>query len=130
LLKQHFVLPDQRSPRTMRQEMLSILRERKRKFPQKLPNCGSVFVSDPAMYAEYGPPGAVIEKLGLKGLTYGGAQVSPQHANFVVNTGQASAQDVLQVVTHVRDAVLEHTGYNMRPEGKFVRPDGTIVSLC
>jgi UDP-N-acetylmuramate dehydrogenase len=37
--------------------MLAILRSRRRKFPQKLPNCGSVFVSNPAMYERYGPPG-------------------------------------------------------------------------
>lgn len=124
----HF--PEHDNPPAIRTRMLAILRERRRKFPQKLPNCGSVFVSDPAMYAEYGPPGAIIERLGMKGLTVGGAQISPMHANFIVNTGSATARDVLQLVAHVRDTVRERTGYAMRAEGKFVRSDGRILSLC
>ena len=49
----------------LRREMVQILASRRRKFPQKLPNCGSVFVSNAAMYADHGPPGAVIERLGV-----------------------------------------------------------------
>lgn len=125
-----FRFPQRDRPAAIRARMLAILRERRRKFPQKEPNCGSVFVSDPAMYAEYGPPGAVIERLGFKGLRQGGAQVSPRHANFIVNTGGATARDVLALVTHIRDVVRERTGYSMRPEGKFVRATGEIVPLC
>lgn len=117
-------------PAVIRGRMLEILRERRRKFPQKEPNCGSVFVSDPAMYAEYGPPGAVIERLGVKGMRVGGAEVSPRHANFVVNTGGATAADVLTLVARIRDLVRDRTGYAMRPEGKYVLPDGRIVPLC
>lgn len=57
----------------IRREMLLILQERNRKFPRKQPNCGSVFKSNPAMYAEIGPPGAVIERLGFKGYRIGDA---------------------------------------------------------
>src|SRR5690606_10000391 len=70
-----------------RRRMLSILSERRKKFPQKYPNCGSVFKSNPSMYEVVGPPGQVIESLGFKGMKSGGAMVSPQHANFIVNTG-------------------------------------------
>jgi len=66
----------------IRREMLKILHERSRKFPRKLPNCGSVFKSNPTMYSEFGPPGAIIERLGLKGYKIGDAVVSTQHANF------------------------------------------------
>lgn len=111
----------------LRREMLAILADRRRKFPQKLPNCGSVFVSNPAMYADYGPPGAVIEKLGFKGKQIGGALVSPLHANFIVNTGTASAADTLALIAEIRDTVHDRTGYLMDVEARYVSEDGTIL---
>ena len=63
--------------------MLAILRDRRQKMPRNVANCGSVFKSDPRLYSTVGPPGAVIERLGFKGLRRGGAQVSDQHANFM-----------------------------------------------
>ncbi|TIX29674.1 MAG: FAD-binding protein, partial [Mesorhizobium sp.] len=60
----------------IRRRMLAIMGDRRRKFPHRTPNCGSVFVSNPAMYAQYGSPGAVIERLGFKGCRIGGAEVS------------------------------------------------------
>lgn len=115
-------------PAAIRREMLEIMGNRRRKFPQKEPNCGSVFVSNPAFYAEYGPPGAVIERMGFKGLREGGAQVSPRHANFIVNTGGATARDVLSLIHRIRDRVAEGTGYRMEVEARFVAPDGRIAS--
>lgn len=113
--------------RQIRQRMLKIMGDRRGKFPQKTPNCGSVFVSNPAMYAEYGPPGAVIEKLGFKGRTAGGAQVSPQHANFIVNTGHATAAEVVSLIVAIKSAVQQQTGYAMEVEARYVHPDGTMV---
>lgn len=110
-----------------RTEMLDILSSRRKKFPKALPNCGSVFKSNPAMYAEIGPPGAAIERLGFKGAREGGAQVSPLHANFIVNTGDARARDVLTLITRIRDAVEDATGHRMVAEALFVGPDGTIL---
>ncbi|WP_425338439.1 hypothetical protein [Thiorhodococcus minor] len=52
--------------------MLGILRNRRSKFPLRDANCGSVFLSDPSMYELHGPPGAVIDRLGLKGKQIGG----------------------------------------------------------
>jgi len=114
--------------RAIRQQMLAILGSRRRKFPQKLPNCGSVFVSDPAMYRDYGPPGAVVERLGFKGRRVGGALVSPQHANFIVNTGGATAADILILITEIKAAVLADTGYAMEVEVRFVTEAGEIMS--
>lgn len=111
----------------IRAEMRTILAERRRKFPRKEPNCGSVFKSNPDMYAQIGPPGAAIERLGLKGLRYGGALVSPRHANFIVNTGNARASDVLHLITLISDAVFSSTGFRMEAEARFVRGDGKIV---
>ncbi|MGP4842512.1 UDP-N-acetylmuramate dehydrogenase [Marinobacter sp. 1Y8] len=115
------------APREIRRRMLAILRERRNKFPRKLPNCGSVFVSNPAMYADYGPPGAVIERCGLKGLQRGGAEISPQHANFINNRGSATANDVLYLIEKVRRTVLDTTGYDMPAEARFVTSAGAIV---
>ena len=79
------------------------------------------------MYADYGPPGAVIEKLGFKGKQIGGALVSPLHANFIVNTGTASAADTLALIAEIRDTVHDRTGYLMDVEARYVSEDGTIL---
>lgn len=110
-------------------EMLSILGQRSKKFPRKLPSCGSVFVSNPAMYEKLGPPGKVIEDFGLKGFAYGRAQVSPIHANFIVNNGGASAKDILHIIQEIKAFVLEKTGYLMEVEAKYVTAAGCIQEL-
>lgn len=110
----------------IRRDMLKILKERSRKFPRKIPNCGSVFKSDPKMYKEIGPPGEVIERLGLKGLREGGAEVSAQHANFIVNKGHARASDVLKLISRMSCEVYEKTGFKMEVEVCFVGSDGHV----
>lgn len=115
-------------PATIRAEMRAILADRRRKFPRKQPNCGSVFKSNPDAYAEIGTPGAVIERFGFKGMREGGALVSPLHANFIVNTGNAKAADVLTLITRIGDTVENETGHRLEPEVRFVAPDGTILS--
>lgn len=110
----------------VRREMLAILGSRRRKFPQKDANCGSVFVSNPAMYADYGPPGLVIEKLGFKGRRIGGALVSPLHANFIVNEGEARAADVLALINEIAEAVGRATGCRMEAEVRYITPAGDI----
>lgn len=113
----------------MHAEMLSILRSRSQKFPRKMPNCGSVFVSNPAMYEQYGPPGKVIEECGLKGLKKGGAWVSHNHANFIVNDGKATAEDVLFLINTIREKAYEETGYLMKVEPKFVDVLGEVKEI-
>jgi UDP-N-acetylmuramate dehydrogenase len=110
----------------MRRRMLEIMASRRRRFPRDLPNCGSVFVSDPALYATFGPPGAVIEASGLKGARMGDAMVSPQHANFIVNRGRARSADVLGLIQRVRDTVAARTGHAMRCEVRFMNAEGEV----
>ena len=105
-----------------RVEMLQILRERSRKFPRKLPSCGSVFKSSPELYEAYGPPGKIIEDLGFKGQVRGRIQVSSAHANFIVNLGDGSSRDVLALVREIHAAVLAKTGISMEPEFLYVDP--------
>jgi UDP-N-acetylmuramate dehydrogenase len=110
-------------------EMLEILRERRRKFPLTMPNCGSVFKSTPDLYDKVGPPGAVIEKLGLKGFRVGDAMVDTKHANFLVNVGQAKASEVLELTIYVSDRVHEQTRIRLESEAQYVTSNGRIIPI-
>ncbi|WP_062466018.1 UDP-N-acetylmuramate dehydrogenase [Demequina maris] len=109
------------------EQMDQIVASRKARFPEDQPNCGSTFLSDPKMYAEVGPPGAVIEKAGFKGRRRGGAQVSDQHANFINNIGGATSADILGLIAEIRDTVQRATGHLLECEARYVGPDGRIV---
>ncbi|WP_050992148.1 UDP-N-acetylmuramate dehydrogenase [Pseudoxanthomonas sp. GW2] len=112
--------------RSIRRELLGILRERRGKFPQKLPNCGSTFLSDPEMYKHIGPPGRAIEEAGLKGLRKGGACISALHANFIINEGGATSDDVLGLIALIRNEVFQRTGYLMNCEVRHLSPEGRL----
>ena len=120
-------LPRADDPRALRREMVEIMASRRRKFPKSEPNCGSVFVSNPAMYAKFGPPGAVIERLGFKGRAEGGALVSPMHANFIVNRGGARARDVLALIALIAATAQAELGVSLLSEVRYVAHDGRIV---
>jgi len=111
----------------IRKMMLEDLRERRRKFPRKQPNCGSVFLSTSEMHASVGPPGKVIEDAGLKGARIGKAEVSHQHANFIVNLGGATSKDVLSLIAHIRKVVHERIGFDLCCEVRYVSPTGDII---
>lgn len=103
------------------------LAERAAKFPLNWPSCGSVFKNSEAMYAAFGPPGKVIEDTNLKGLTIGQCQISPKHANFFVNLGNASSRDMLALIQETRRRVLARTGIMMECEVRYISPDGAIM---
>ncbi len=121
--------PAHRPYTEQRPELLSILRERNRKFPRKLPSCGSVFKSSPELFSAYGPPGKIIEDMGFKGKTCGNIQVSPRHANFIVNKGGGSSADVLALVNEIRASVRDKTGLTMHPEFRYVHPTHGIIEI-
>lgn len=118
---------DRQSPQHIRKVMLEDLRERRRKFPRKQPNCGSVFLSTSEMHATVGPPGKVIEEAGLKGTRVGDAEVSSQHANFIVNRGGATSKDVLSLIDHIRQVVKMRIGFELCCEVRYVSPAGAIM---
>ena len=95
----------------IRAEMEDLSRRRREKQPLELPSAGSVFKRPEGRFA-----GALIEGCGLKGLRVGGAQVSEKHAGFVVNTGSATCADVLELIGHIQERVLEETGVALEPE--------------
>ncbi|WP_080530770.1 UDP-N-acetylmuramate dehydrogenase [Alloalcanivorax xenomutans] len=111
----------------VRKEMLEILKNRSRKFPRKTPNCGSVFKSNPAMYETLGTPGAIIERLGFKGMQRGGAIVSPIHANFILNVGGAKAADVLALIKEINNKVAISAGDSLDAEVCYVSSSGAIT---
>ena len=78
------------------------------------------------MHATVGPPGKVIEDAGLKGLRIGQAEISQQHANFIVNLGGASSADILTLIAQIRQVIQENIGFNLGCEVRYVSPQGVI----
>lgn len=115
------------NPETIRREQLRILAERKKKFPLHQPSCGSVFTNNPAVYELAGPPGRIIEETGLKGKRIGGAQISPVHANFIVNLGDATSRDVLSLIGEVRRRVHDRIGVWLECEVRYADERGILV---
>ena len=92
-----------------------ILASRRAKHPLAYRNAGSIFKNPRDI-----PAGRLIEAAGLKGLRIGDAQVSEQHANFIVNRGAATAAEILGLIDLVRRRVLEATGKGLEPEVKII----------
>ena len=98
-----------------RREIKALLAKRIASQPLQLPNAGSVFRNPPGDHAA-----RLIEECGLKGRQIGGARVSEQHANFIVNVGDASAADIENLINEVRATVLEKTGISLHPEVRII----------
>jgi UDP-N-acetylmuramate dehydrogenase len=81
----------------------------------QMPSCGSVFRNPEGQSA-----GALIDQAGLKGHQIGGAQISPTHANFIVNTGGATAADVCELISLARTQVYNKFGVMLTEEVRFV----------
>jgi len=92
---------------------LTVRRESRQ--PLELPSAGSTFKRPPGYYA-----GTLIEQSGLKGLRFGGAQVSEKHAGFIVNAGDASANDVLSLIKEVQMRVHHKFGVELYPEVQVI----------
>ncbi len=88
--------------------------KRKEKQPLESPSAGSTFRRPEGHFA-----GTLIEQAGLKGYTVGGAQVSEKHAGFVINTGNATAKDVCDLIEHIQKTVFEKFGVKLEPEIKI-----------
>lgn len=95
--------------------MRDYMARRKEKQPLDLPSAGSAFKRPVGAFA-----GALIEQCGLKGHSVGGAMVSPKHAGFIVNTGDATARDVLTLMQEVRARVLDEHGIELESEIQIV----------
>ena len=111
-------------------EVAELFRWRQEGTPFNQPCCGSVFKNPggPSWKKTEGPrtAGQLIEAAGLKGTRAGGAEVSPMHANYFVNTGNATARDVKDLIALARRRVGERFGAELETEVKIVRPDGSF----
>ena len=102
-------------PGEIREKMDELMARRKASQPLEYPSAGSTFKRPATGYAA-----AMIEAAGLKGLRVGDAQVSEKHCGFVINRGNATASDVMQLISDVKDKVKEQFGVTMEPEVKRV----------
>lgn len=106
----HFLL-EESAPSAIEARMADILRRRKLSQPQGFPSAGCVFKNPPGQSA-----GALIERAGLKGCRMGDAEVSEKHANWIVNRGNARAEDILALIRHVEDRIRREFGVSLERE--------------
>jgi UDP-N-acetylmuramate dehydrogenase len=102
--------------KALREEALQMQRRRRSSQPLSLPSAGCMFKNPPGGMSA----GELIDRAGLKGLQMGGAAVSTKHANFIVNRGHARASDVLAVIRHIQETLLNRFGVNLEPEVTIV----------
>lgn len=88
---------------------------RKETQPWNYPCAGSIFRNPLPQYA-----GRLIEDAGLKGFSIGGAKISEMHGNFIVNAGNATAEDVLQLIQHVKDTIHNLYGVKLETEVEII----------
>jgi len=93
------------------QKIKGLLEKRAKTQPTNQPSCGSVFKNPEGDYAA-----RLIEQTGLKGYAIGGACVSEKHANFIVNTGNATAADIEDLIYFIQKKVKEHQGVELQTE--------------
>lgn len=88
---------------------------RKDTQPYNLPCAGSIFRNPLPYYA-----GQLVQEAGLKGYSIGGAQISPMHGNFIVNTGNGKAEDVLALIEHVKGTIYQQYGIKIETEVEII----------
>ena len=114
------------NPDKIKQKMAENLEFRKNHQPSlSLPNCGSIFRNP-----ENNSAGKLLDECGVKGLQIGGAKVWENHANFIVNTGNATSTDVLQLMLEMKNRVKEKFNIELIPEIKFLGNNKNEVELC
>jgi UDP-N-acetylmuramate dehydrogenase len=101
-------------------EVRSLRDRRKEREPSGVHNSGSTFKNPTGMFA-----GKLIEECGLKGRSVGAAQVSPKHANWLVNNGGATARELLELIEIVRAEVLAKHGIRLELEVRVTGEDAT-----
>jgi len=102
-------------PPAVRARLLEVQKHRRATQPIEQRSLGSTFKNPAGDSA-----GRLIDACGLKGLRIGGAQVSPKHANFIINLGGASADDVLALMAEMRDRVRARFGIELEPEIRVI----------
>mgnify|MGYP000049784230 CR=1 FL=1 len=96
-------------------KMREYARLRREKQPLDMPSAGSIFKRPPGVYV-----GPLLEKMGLKGFKIGDAQVSTKHAGFIVNCGQATAQNIIDLIHYIQQRALDEYNIILEPEVRIV----------
>ena len=99
----------------IRARMTELAEQRREKQPLQYPSAGSTFKRPVGYFA-----GKLVQDAGLKGKTIGGAQVSEKHSGFLINIGNATAQDILDVIAYCQKEVMEQFGVMLETEVKIV----------
>ena len=95
--------------------MKELAERRRLKQPLNLPSAGSTFKRPAGYFA-----GQLIDEAHMRGASLGGAQVSPKHAGFIVNTGGATSRDILDLITLVQMRVKETSGIDLEKEVRVI----------
>ena len=126
-----------KSKKELAQEVQSHIDYRQARQPLEFPSCGSVFKNIPvarvlpALAEQFAgvikidpfpviPVAAVLDELGLKGYSIGGAQIAEKHPNFIINRGQAASADILALVNFVKNEVKQKFGIDLETEIELV----------
>lgn len=119
-------------PAALKRDLTRYLVHRREGTPFDQPCCGSVFrnpAAEEAAALDWSgsvTAGRLIDAAGLKGMRIGGAEVSPRHANYIVNVGEASSADVVALIEACHDTVAERFGISLQREVRMVQASGGI----
>lgn len=102
-------------PEAIRERMLELAKQRREKQPLELPSAGSTFKRPEGMFA-----GKLIQDSGLRGHKHGGAQISEKHCGFIVNCGNATATDIIELIEETKETVEKNFGVELEPEVIFL----------
>jgi UDP-N-acetylmuramate dehydrogenase len=106
-----------RPPEEIRREMEEYRRDREAKGHYRFPSAGSAFKNNRAFGK---PTGRLLDELGLRGFSVGGASIAPFHGNIIINTGGAAASDIRALTEEAAARVKAATGFTLEPELLFV----------
>lgn len=102
-------------PLQIKNKMEAIKEARYSKQPKDFPNAGSVFKRPKGFYV-----GAMIDELNLKGFSIGDAQISEKHGGFIINTGNAQGEDIINLIDHVKAKVKERFKVDLETEQRII----------
>jgi UDP-N-acetylmuramate dehydrogenase len=103
------------NPEKIKAKMKETKKKRWAKQPREYPNCGSVFKRPPGRFV-----GPMLDELGMKGFTIGGAKISEKHSGFIVNTGNATGKDILAVIAEAKKRVKEKFDLDLEVEQRII----------
>lgn len=103
------------NPEQIKTKMAETKQTRWAKQPREYPNCGSVFKRPPGRFV-----GPMLDELGMKGFTIGGAKISEKHSGFIVNTGNATGKDILAIIKETQNRVKERFDVELEVEQRII----------